>query len=122
MADGTPEEVAKEKRSYTGVFLKAVLARAGAKKKRIETAEQDRSLSGPHPCIILSPMLRIETEREDDGRWLAEVPELPGVLSYGATDAEARARATALALRVIAERLDNGEALPRELSGMFQLA
>lgn len=67
-------------------------------------------------------MLRIETEREDDGRWLAEVPELPGVLSYGATDSEARSKATALALRVIAERVENGEPLPRELAGLFQLA
>ncbi len=67
-------------------------------------------------------MLRIETEREEDGRWLAEVPALPGVLSYGATDTEARARATALALRVIAERIETGEALPHELAGMFQLA
>jgi predicted RNase H-like HicB family nuclease len=54
-------------------------------------------------------MLTIETELEDDGRWLAEVPALPGVLSYGATDAEARSKATALALRVIAERVENGE-------------
>ena len=60
-------------------------------------------------------MLSVETEREDDGRWLAEVPALPGVLSYGATDIEARSKATALALRVIAERVENGEALPREL-------
>ncbi|MDQ2084193.1 type II toxin-antitoxin system HicB family antitoxin [Xanthobacteraceae bacterium Astr-EGSB] len=67
-------------------------------------------------------MLCIEIEREDDGRWLAEVPALPGVLGYGATDAEARAKATALALRVIAERVENGEALPDELAGMFQLA
>ena len=67
-------------------------------------------------------MLRIETEREDDGRWLAEVPALPGVLSYGATDAEARSRATALALRVIAEQVENGEALSTELAGLFQLA
>jgi predicted RNase H-like HicB family nuclease len=67
-------------------------------------------------------MLRIETERENDGCWLAEVPALPGVLSYGDTDHEARSRATALALRVIAERVENGEALPRELAGMFQLA
>ena len=44
-------------------------------------------------------MLLIETEREDDGRWLAEVPALPGVLSYGASDTEARSKATALALR-----------------------
>jgi predicted RNase H-like HicB family nuclease len=67
-------------------------------------------------------VLRIETEREDDGRWIAEVPALPGVMSYGATDAEARARATALALRVIAERVENGEALPRELAGLFETA
>jgi len=67
-------------------------------------------------------MLLIETEREDDGRWLAEVPALPGVLSYGATDVEARAKATALALRVIAERVEHGEALPQDLAGMFQIA
>jgi predicted RNase H-like HicB family nuclease len=67
-------------------------------------------------------MLGIETECEDDGRWLAEVPALPGVLSYGVTDAEARSKVTALALRVIAERVENGEALPHKLSGMFQLA
>ena len=67
-------------------------------------------------------MLRIETEREEDGRWLAEVPALPGVLSYGTTDAEARSKVTALALHVIAERIENGEPLPRELAGMFQLA
>jgi predicted RNase H-like HicB family nuclease len=67
-------------------------------------------------------MLRIETEREDDGRWLAEVPALPGVLSYGTTDVEARSKATALALRVIADRVENGEALPHELAGLFQPA
>ena len=54
-------------------------------------------------------MFTIETEREDDGRWLAEVPALPGVMTYGDTDAAARAKATALALRVIAERVANGE-------------
>lgn len=67
-------------------------------------------------------MLKIEMEREEDGRWLAEVVALPGVLAYGSTEAEARARATALGLRVIADRLDNGEALPRELSGLFAAA
>jgi predicted RNase H-like HicB family nuclease len=50
-------------------------------------------------------MLLLETAREDDSRWLAEVPALPGVMSYGATDEEARSKATALALRVIAERV-----------------
>ena len=52
----------------------------------------------------------LECEREDDGRWLAEVLELPGVLAYGRSQEEAMARAEALALRVIAERLENGEA------------
>ena len=51
----------------------------------------------------------IECEREDDGRWLAEVPQLPGVLAYGASPDEAMARAEVLALRVLAERLEHGE-------------
>ncbi|MFN0316785.1 MAG: type II toxin-antitoxin system HicB family antitoxin [Burkholderiales bacterium] len=56
--------------------------------------------------------LSIECEREEDGRWLAEVPELPGVLSYGATAEEAIAKAQVLALRVLAERLEHGESRP----------
>jgi predicted RNase H-like HicB family nuclease len=61
----------------------------------------------------------VETEHEDDGRWIAEVAELPGVLAYGATRAEAVARAVALALRVLADRLDNGETIPA-LDELFQ--
>jgi predicted RNase H-like HicB family nuclease len=57
-------------------------------------------------------MLKIEIDREEDGRWIGEVPELPGVLAYGATEAEARTRTTALALRVIADRIGNGEPVP----------
>lgn len=64
-------------------------------------------------------MLKIEIEREQDGRWIAEVPALPGVLAYGASEAEARARAIALALRVIADRIENGEPLPEETRGLF---
>jgi predicted RNase H-like HicB family nuclease len=64
-------------------------------------------------------MLKIELEREEDGRWIAEVPALPGVLAYGETEAEASARAVSLALRVIADRIDNGEALPEEASNLF---
>jgi len=59
-------------------------------------------------------MLKVESEREDDGRWIAEVPALPGVLTYGETEAQARGRVQALALRVIADRIENGEPLPRE--------
>ena len=53
--------------------------------------------------------LAIETEREEDGRWIAEVSELPGVLAYGATREEAMLKAEALALRVLAEQLEHGE-------------
>jgi len=58
----------------------------------------------------------IEHEREEDGRWLAEVPELPGVLAYGATADEALAKAEVLALRVLAERLEHNEAKPQSIS------
>jgi predicted RNase H-like HicB family nuclease len=58
----------------------------------------------------------IEHEREEDGRWLAEVPELAGVLAYGTTADEAMAKVEALALRVLAERLENGEAKPQSIS------
>lgn len=51
-------------------------------------------------------------EQEDDGRWLSEVPDLPGVLAYGSTRLEAIARAQVLALRVIADRVEHGEAPP----------
>ena len=53
---------------------------------------------------------RVDVEREDDGRWLAEVPELPGVLAYGQSASEAKAKVQALALRVVADRLEHGEA------------
>ena len=58
----------------------------------------------------------VEHEREEDGRWLAEVPELPGVLAYVATEKEALAKAQALALRVLAERLEHDEAGPQAIS------
>jgi predicted RNase H-like HicB family nuclease len=62
--------------------------------------------------------LIVEVEQEVDGRWLAEVPELPGVLVYAQTRLEAITRAQALALRVIADRLDHGEPVP-ELGPVF---
>ena len=55
---------------------------------------------------------QVELEREADGRWIAEVTELPGVMTYGQTREEAVRRAQALTLRVLAERLENGEPLP----------
>lgn len=56
--------------------------------------------------------LTLECEQEVDGRWLAEVPELPGVLVYGHSANAAMAKAQILALRVLAERLEHGEAVP----------
>jgi len=64
----------------------------------------------------------VEVEREDDGRWLAEVVELPGVLAYGDTEQTALSRVQALALRVVAERLEHGEAGPDLLSISFNAA
>jgi predicted RNase H-like HicB family nuclease len=64
----------------------------------------------------------VETEQEDDGRWIAEVLELPGVLAYGQTLEQARAKAQALALRVVAERLEQGEIAPDWVSVSFVAA
>jgi predicted RNase H-like HicB family nuclease len=61
----------------------------------------------------------LECEQEDDGRWIAEVPELPGVLSYGESALDAMAKAEVLALRVIADRLEHSESEP--LSIRFSL-
>jgi len=67
-------------------------------------------------------MLKIESEQEQDGRWIAEVPALPGVLAYGTTKADASAKVQALALRVIADRFEHGEPLPREIADVFNAA
>lgn len=62
--------------------------------------------------------LTIEVEQEEDGRWLAEVTELPGVLTYGRTRQEAIDRVQSLSLRVLADRLDHGEPVP-SMAGVF---
>jgi predicted RNase H-like HicB family nuclease len=66
-------------------------------------------------------MLRIDIEREADGRWIAEIPELPGVMAYGPTETEARAKVSALALRTLADRVEHGEPVP-QLNQMFSAA
>lgn len=66
--------------------------------------------------------LTLEVEQEADGRFLAEVPDLPGVLAYGTTEREAVARAQALALRVLADRIENGEPTPSLLPLDFRAA
>jgi predicted RNase H-like HicB family nuclease len=65
--------------------------------------------------------MKIELEQEEDGRWIAEVPDLSGALSYGQTRDEALARVKALALRVLADRLEHGETVP-ELRQVFEIA
>ncbi|MEA2338760.1 MAG: hypothetical protein QOE82_2767 [Thermoanaerobaculia bacterium] len=60
----------------------------------------------------------VDIEREEDGRWIGEVAELPGVLTYGATREEAVAKTKALAFRVLADRLEHGEDIP-EIHGVF---
>lgn len=63
----------------------------------------------------------VEVEQEVDGRWIAEVTDLPGSLAYGSTRDSAVARAEALALRIIADRLEHGESLP-SLDRVFSVA
>ncbi len=65
---------------------------------------------------------QIEVEEEADGRWIAEVPTLPGVLIYAVTRTDAIARVQALALRVLADRLEHGETVPELLTVTFQAA
>jgi len=67
--------------------------------------------------------LPIELEQEDDGRWIAEIDELDGVLVYGDTKEDAIRNVKTLALRVIADRLENGESLPQQIESLvFQAA
>jgi predicted RNase H-like HicB family nuclease len=78
--------------------------------------------------VLLSPLkgypeygsqhvrFNIETERETDGRWIAEIPEIPGALAYGKTENEAKANAYALALRAIADDVEKSHAVPKSIS------
>ena len=65
--------------------------------------------------------MRIEIEREEDGRWIAEIPELPGVMVYGDTRKQVVSKAEALALRVMADRLEHDEEIP-ELREVFAVS
>ncbi len=65
---------------------------------------------------------QVELEKETDGRWIAEISQFPGVLAYGDTRAQACARVQALALRVVADRLEHGEAGPEPLQISFAAA
>ena len=63
----------------------------------------------------------VEVEVEEDGRWIAEVPALPGAMAYGSSRAAAVAKVEALVLRILADRVENGEDAP-ELEAVFTLA
>jgi len=66
--------------------------------------------------------IAIELEREDDGRWIAEVPALAGVMAYGASREHALRAVQTLALRVIADRLEQGEPVSEAMLGAFHVA
>jgi len=70
------------------------------------------------PRIVKNQDLRfnIETERENDGRWIAEIADIPGVLAYGRSENQAKANAYALALRVIADRVEKSRTVPESIS------
>jgi len=80
------------------------------------------SVARPQVVHCRFVVFSVEIEREDDGRWLAEVPALPGVMTYGADRDEAVSRVQALALRVIAERLEHREAPAEFVNVTFQAA
>jgi predicted RNase H-like HicB family nuclease len=67
------------------------------------------------PSMSNVESFKIELEQEDDGRWIGEIAALPGVIAYGPTRGNALVAVHALALRVLADRLDHGEAVPDEL-------
>ncbi len=65
--------------------------------------------------------MRVEVEREEDGRWIAEVPTFPGAMAYGTSKNEAVAKVETLVLRVLADKLEHGEDAP-EVSQVFTVA
>jgi len=69
-----------------------------------------------------SEMLKVDIEREDDGRWIGEVPDLPGVLVCAGSPHEAYSRAMALAFRVLADRIEHDEPVPSEVRDIFAAA
>jgi predicted RNase H-like HicB family nuclease len=82
-------------------------------------------VTGHTPSASLPPMAQgkfvVEIDQEADGRWIAEVVALPGVMAYGSSRADALAKVEVLALRVLADRLEHGETIP-EVTGLFEAA
>ncbi len=65
--------------------------------------------------------MQVEVEQESDGRWIAEVPSIPGAMGYGASRKEAIARVEALVLRILADKVEHGEEAP-QISSVFSVA
>jgi predicted RNase H-like HicB family nuclease len=63
--------------------------------------------------------IHVEIEREEDGRWLASVPDLPGVMAYGQTEQEAVRKTKAIALQILADMIESGEELPDSMKAIF---
>lgn len=90
---------------------------------KISNMGKGRKSFGKQVACRVKPMIfEIEIEQEEDGRWIAEIPALPGVMLYGQTIEEAKIKVQALALRVIAERIENGETQPELVSVAFSAA
>jgi predicted RNase H-like HicB family nuclease len=85
----------------------------------LDAKGQDSDCAGD--WIGYTRRMTIELEQEDDGRWIAEAPQIPGALAYGGTQAEAISKVEALVLRILADRLDHGEIAP-ELEKVFTVA
>jgi predicted RNase H-like HicB family nuclease len=87
--------------------------------------ESETAVSGSFSYRVIDGALmklKIDIERETDGRWIAEMTDLPGVLCYGVSRADAINKVEALALRVLADRLENGEAVPQAMADVFAVA
>ena len=76
-------------------------------------ADTQKTRRKRNPAVLV---LSVEIERETDGRWIADIPQLPGVMKYGRSKAEAMRKAQALALRVLADRLEEGELQQESIS------
>ena len=98
----------------------ATLARAVAAAERQNVSRRNFALHLPRLYDSAMSDFTVDIDRETDGRWVGEIPELPGVLAYGSSRDEAVARTKALAFRVLADRLEHGEDIP-EVHGVFSI-
>jgi len=71
------------------------------------------------PAMVEIEPIRVEIEREDDGRFLASVPDLPGVMAYGESEGEAIRKVKSIALQVLADMVESGEQVPEPLKLLF---